>query len=492
MKPLPIFLGVVVLLALKGTALTEERLPNIVVMFTDDQGYGDVGCYGAEGYETPHLDRMAEEGVRFTDFYVSSPVCSASRAALLTGCYHERVGISGALGPSSLQGLHPDEVTLGELCQAKGYATAAVGKWHLGRPKEFLPLQHGFDEYFGLPYSNDMWPFHPNVLDKPMEERLKKWPRLPLIEGDEVIDEEVTPEEQRELTTRYTEKAVDFIKRKHENPFFLYVAHSMPHVPLYVSDKFAGKTEAGIYGDVIAEIDWSMGEILKALREEGIEEETLVIFTCDNGPWLNYGTHAGSAGALREGKGTCLEGGIRVPFLARWPGKIPAGTEVSEPAITMDVFPTVASLIGAELPKATIDGKDIWPLLSGEEGAKTPHDTLFFYYKKTELQALRRGKWKLLFPHTYRTLDGRETRSDGLPVPYSSNKSGLELYDLDADVGETTDVAGSYPEVIAELLLKAETMRADLGDRLTQTEGNGRRGVGQLVDGEVAERPASS
>lgn len=456
----------------------QEGPPNVVLMFTDDQGYGDVGCYGAQGFVTPHLDRLAAEGVKFTDFYVSSPVCSASRAALMTGCYHERVGISGALSPASKLGLHPDEVTLAEICKSKGYATAAIGKWHLGRPEAFLPVRQGFDEYFGLPYSNDMWPFHPDVLQLPMEERLKRWPKLPLIEGDRVVDEEITPEEQAQLTVRYTERALDFIDRNRQRPFFLYLAHSQPHVPLFVSSRFAGTTKRGLFGDVISEIDWSMGQILEKLRQLGLEGRTLVLFTCDNGPWLSYGSHAGSAGPLREGKGTCWEGGVRVPFLARWPGKIPAGRVVAEPAMTIDILPTLAGLVGADLPQRAVDGKDIWPLLAGQEGAKSPHDTLFFYYQSGELQALRHGKWKLMLPHSYRTLAGQETRSDGLPVPYAKAKAGLELYDLAVDAGESRDVAAQHPEVVADLVGIADRMRADLGDRLTRIRGDGRREPG--------------
>jgi arylsulfatase len=301
-----------------------------------------------------------------------------------------------------------------------------------------------------------------------------------LSEACDVLDDRVTAEDQKDLTVRYTARAVDFIERNHESPFFLYLAHSQPHVPLFVSGRFAGKTERGLFGDVISEIDWSMGQILEALAKHGVEEETLVIFTCDNGPWLSYGGHAGSTAGLREGKGTCWEGGIRVPFLARWPGRIPAGKVVSEPAMTIDILPTVAKLIDSPLPGHRIDGKDIWPLLTAREGARSPHDTLFFYYKRTELQALRHGKWKLILPHQYRTLGGRETRNDGLPVPYGSAKAKLELYDLDADREETTNVAGQHPELVARLLAIAEEMRADLGDRLTKVAGQGRRQVGHI------------
>lgn len=480
MKTCMLVLSTISAFALLGASgLAQDKLPNIIVMFTDDQGYGDVGCYGATGYETPNLDRLAAEGVRFTDFYVSSPVCSASRVALLTGCYHERVGISGALGPNSKIGINADEVTLAEICKQKGYATCAIGKWHLGTPEKFLPTNHGFDEYFGLPYSNDMWPFHPNVLHLPMEERLKRWPKLPLIEGTKVIDDEVTPEDQQLLTTRYTERAVDFIDRNKDKPFFVYLAHSQPHVPLYVSDKFAGKSENGIFGDVISEIDWSMGQILAKLEKEGLDDNTLVIFTCDNGPWLSYGTHCGNAGPLREGKGTCWEGGIRVPFLARWPGKIPPASTCSEVAGTIDLLPTVAKLIGAALPKHKIDGLDIWPLLTSAKGAKSPHDALFFYYKSDELQAMRSGKWKLILPHEYRSLDGREGRSDGIPIDYDNNAAELGLYDLTQDIGEQKNLAEEHPEVVSELLKKVEAARADLGDSLTKTKGEGRREPGR-------------
>ena len=459
----------------------QEKLPNIVMMFTDDQGYGDVGCYGAQGFETPHLDQMAAEGVRFTDFYVSSPVCSASRVALLTGCYHERVGISGALGPASKNGINEKELTLAELCKQKGYATAAFGKWHLGRPEKFLPPNHGFDEFFGIPYSNDMWPFHPGVRHLPEEERLKKWPHLPLIEGTKVINPKMNPADQTQLTTQITERAVSFIDKNSENPFFLYVAHPQPHVPLFVSDKFAGKSENGVFGDVISEIDWSMGQILAKLKEKGLDDNTLVMFSCDNGPWLNYGTHCGTAGPLREGKGTCWDGGIRVPFIARWPGKIPSGTVQSEVASTIDVLPTVASLIGGKLPAHKIDGKNIWPLLASKEGAKSPHDALFFYYKQNELQAMRSGKWKLILPHKYRSLNGRDAPSDGTPTNYDTNTAELGLYDLENDIGESKNLASANPEVVSGLMKKVEAMRAELGDRLTKkSNGSGRRPAGKL------------
>src|SRR5262249_54406319 len=281
-----------------GTAPKAERPPNVVLIFTDDQGYADVGCYGARGFATPHLDRMAREGVRFTDFYVAQAVCSASRAALLTGCYPNRIGILGALGPASKHGIAAGAKTIADVLKARGYATAIYGKWHLGHHQPFLPTRHGFDDYFGLPYSNDMWPRHPTA----------KFPDLPLFEGEKVVAHNP---DQTKLTTWYTERAVKFIEKNRERPFFLYVAHNMPHVPLHVSDKFKGKSKRGLYGDVIMEIDWSVGQVLAALQKHGLDEKTLVIFTSDNGPWLSYGNHAGSARPLREGKTTTFDGGLR-------------------------------------------------------------------------------------------------------------------------------------------------------------------------------------
>ncbi len=454
-----------------------ERLPNVVVIFIDDMGYADIGPFGAEGYATPHLDRLAAEGRVFTDFYVTQAVCSASRAGLLTGCYNVRVGILGALGPKAKHGLHPDEMTIAEICKQKGYATACYGKWHLGHHTKFLPMQHGFDDYFGLPYSNDMWPYHPGVAHLPMEQRLKRWPDLPLIDKNAVVNPKVTPQDQEQLTTQYTERAVAFIEKNRNRPFFLYVPHSMVHVPLYVSDKFRGKSDRGLFGDVVMELDWSVGQIIGALRRHGLEEHTLVMFTSDNGPWLNYGDHAGSAGNLREGKGTMFEGGCREPTVMWWPGRIPAGTVCKTPAMTIDVLPTVARLIGASLPEHTIDGKDIWPLIAGEPGAASPHQAYCFYYGR-QLQAMRWGKWKLHFPHGYRTLGGRKGGTGGKPVNYGQAKIGLALFDLETDVGETQNVAAENPDVVAAIQALAEAARTELGDG--KQKGAGVRPAGRL------------
>ncbi|MEZ6059264.1 MAG: sulfatase [Planctomycetaceae bacterium] len=454
-----------------------ERLPNVVVIFMDDMAYADIGPFGATAYPTPNLDRMADEGRVFTDFYVTQAVCSASRAGLLTGCYNVRVGILGALGPAATHGIHEDEVTIAEICKQKGYATACYGKWHLGHHRKFLPLQHGFDDYFGLPYSNDMWPYHPEVLHLSMEERLKRWPHLPLIDGNEIINPQMTATDQEQLTTQYTEHAVQFIDENHDKPFFLYVPHSMVHVPLYVSDKFKGKSGAGLFADVMMEVDWSVGQILDAIRKHDLQNDTLVIFTSDNGPWLSYGDHAGSAGPLREGKGTMFDGGCRESCVMWWPGKIPAGTECHIPAMTIDILPTVAHLIGAELPAHPIDGKNIWPLMAGEDGASSPQEAYFLYYGR-QLQAVRSGRWKLHFPHQYRTLSGRPGGTGGKPVAYSQAEIGLALFDMEADAGETTNVASDHPDVVARLSKLADSMRQELGDE--GIPGTGQRPAGQL------------
>jgi arylsulfatase A-like enzyme len=485
------------ILALSSRALAAEPAaappadspPNIVLIFCDDLGYGDIGPFGATGYSTPNLDRLAADGIRLTRFYVAQAVCSASRAALMTGCYPNRIGISGALGPQAKIGISDEETTLAEIVKqpkrpdsdAPLYATAAIGKWHLGHHAQFLPVHHGFDQYFGLPYSNDMWPYHPELLKLEMSERRKRFPELPLIENDRVANPNVTAEDQTHLTTWYTERAVEFIDRNHERPFFLYLAHSMPHVPLFVSEKYAGKTSRGLFGDVISEIDWSVGQVLATLHKHHLDERTLVIFTSDNGPWLSYGDHCGTAGPLREGKGTTWEGGIREPFVARWTGVIPPGSVSAEPVMTIDLLPTIAQLVGAKLPAHRVDGLDIWPVLSGDPRAKTPHHSFWHYYADNELQAVSSGKYKLYLPHTYRTLAGRPGGTGGMPVNYEHRTlTEPELYDLEADVSETTNVADQHPDVVKQLLAVAEEARSDLGDSLTGRKPTGARPVGRL------------
>ncbi len=459
-----------------------ERLPNVVIIFTDDQGYGDVGVYGARGYTTPHLDKMASQGMRFTDFYSAQAVCSASRAALLTGCYPNRIGVSGAFMPWAKVGINENEVTIAELLKQKDYATGIFGKWHLGHLKEFLPLQHGFDEYFGIPYSNDMWPVNYDgqpVTDSAAIPHKFRHPPLPLIEGNEKIKEILDLDGQNQLTTWYTERAVQFIEKNKDQPFFLYVPHSMPHVPLGVSDKFAGKSEQGMYGDVMMEIDWSVGEILKALKTYGLEENTLVIFTTDNGPWLNFGNHAGSTGGLREGKGTSFEGGQKVPCIIKWPGVVPEGVICNNMASTIDLLPTLAEITSTKLPDHKIDGISILPLLKGDADAN-PRDNLLYYYRRNSLEAVRIGDWKLVFPHEHRSYEDVLPGNDGWPGPYKSGQSVLGLYDLRRDPGERYNVIEQYPEIVKELELFAEEARQDLGDDLTNTEGMNRRPIGHL------------
>lgn len=449
-----------------GYLAKRNSTPNIVIIFADDLGYGDLGCFGSKLGNTPSLDRMASEGIRFTDFHVAQPVCGASRAALLTGCYPNRIGILGAPSHKSTTGISDSEMTMGELVKQKGYATAVFGKWHLGHHPQFLPPRHGFDRYLGLPYSNDMWPRHP-------EDR--SYPPLPLIEGDRVTERNP---DQRLLTRRYTEGATKFIKQNRNRPFLLYLAHSMPHVPLFVSKRFEGKSGAGLYADVIMEIDWSVGEVLGTIRRLGLEENTLVIFTSDNGPWLSYGDHAGSAGPLREGKGTVWEGGQRVPCVMRWPGRIPAGAETAEPTMTIDLFPTIAALTGAPLPSHRIDGLDIWPLISGQAGSRSPHEALYFFWG-LNLHAVRSGNWKLHLPHPYVTLEGRAGGKGGVPTKYGRAETGLELYDLATDIGERTNLAPERPDIVRRLQDLGDRALADLGDE--KTPGPGRRPVGRLT-----------
>jgi arylsulfatase A len=461
-----------------GTAAgVAGTLPNVVIIYADDLGYGDLHSYGAKGIPTPNLDRLAKQGRRFTSFHVAQAVCSASRAALLTGCYPNRIGIHGALGPDAKIGISSNEVTLAEMLRTRGYATGMAGKWHLGHRKQFLPVHHGFDEYLGLPYSNDMWPYHP-------EAKPGTYPPLPLIQDDGVSDPDVSPEDQVGLTTLYTERAVDFIGRKKNGPFFFYLAYAMPHVPLFVSDKYRGKSGHGLYADVIMEIDWSVGEVMKALDRAGVARNTLVIFASDNGPWLSYGNHSGSPGPLREGKGTSWEGGIRVPGIVRWPDHVPAGTESDQFWMTIDLLPTLAAITGAPLPNHAIDGRNVLPLLESRTRAKNPHAGYAIYYEVNQLQAVVSGdgRWKLAFPHRYRTLDGPGGQN-GIPGKYKQVKlEKLQLYDLRQDIGEKHDVSAEHPGIVRQLSEFAEQTRTDLGDALTQRTGNGVREPGRAIE----------
>jgi arylsulfatase A-like enzyme len=452
------------------------KKPNFVIIFTDDQGYQDVGCFGSPKIKTPNLDRMAAEGMKFTDFYSAASVCSPSRLALMTGCYPPRVGDLPVLFPASKIGLNPEETTIAEILKAQGYATAAIGKWHLGYQKQFLPTSNGFDSYLGVPYSNDMtlaadMEFAPDArLDDGLTaEKLqageKRQNHVPLMRDEKVID---YPIDQDTLTQRYTAEAIRLLNLHKGRPFFIYFAHTMPHVPLHASEKFKGTSARGLYGDVIEEIDWSVGEVLKTLKQLGLDDNTLVFFCSDNGPWLAKGADGGCALPLRDGKFSTWDGGMREPTIMRLPGKIPAGTVCSEVAGTIDMLPTIASLVGAKLPARVIDGKDIWPLMTGKPGAKSPHEA-YYYYRGGKLEALRQGKWKLRLagkPAAKKPAKNDAKNDAKTDAKNNAKKkaeyAGPELYDLAADIGETTNVADKNPDVVAALDEIARKFDAEL------------------------------
>jgi arylsulfatase A-like enzyme len=482
-------MGMASMIAMSATAqkppVFKQCTPNIVLILMDDMGYGDIGRTGANQYDTPNLNRLACQGMQFTWYYTPQAVSSASRAGLLTGCYPNRVGIHGALMPWSEIGINSSETTIAEMLKQKGYHTGIIGKWHLGCQHEFLPLQHGFDEYYGLPYSNDMWPVDYDgipIAEKDTSSNKMRFPVLPLIEGNEKKGEVRTLADQDKLTTAYTEYAVNFIEKHRKEHFFLYLPHSMVHVPLGVSDKFRGKSKQGMFGDVMMEVDWSVGEIMKALEKNGLDKNTLVIFTSDNGPWLNFGNHAGTTGGLREGKGSTWEGGQRVPCLMRWPGIIPAGEICNKLSGSIDILPTLAAITGAPLPEKKIDGVSILPLLLGDKEAEPRHN-LFYYYQENSLEAVQKDYWKLVLPHTsHQAYRFHKPGKDGWPGPTGSETiTTLQLYDLRRDPGEWYDVSESYPEKVRELEALAEEARKDLGDDLTGNEGTGRRKAGLIV-----------
>ena len=419
-----------------------SKSPNIIIIFTDDQGFEDIGCFGSPKIKTPHLDKLAAEGRKFTSFYSANSVCSPSRASLLTGCYPVRVSIPGVLFPRHEIGLNPDEITIADLLKSKGYATSCIGKWHIGHKPKFLPTRQGFDSYYGIPYSNDMT-IDPEAnlaadiklregftIERIRNEKPKK-DFVPLMRNEEVIE---YPCDQTTLTQRYTEEAVKFIEENKNKPFFLYLPHTMPHIPLFASEKFKGKSERGLYGDTIEEIDWSVGEIMKSLRDNNLDENTLVIYTSDNGPWKLKGGRGGSAHPLRGFKFQTYEGGMRVPCIMHWKGKVPAGSSCDEIAATIDLLPTIAGLSGAEMPnERTIDGKDIWPLIAGKKGAQTPHE-IYFFYKGNKLESARQGKWKL-----------RRSGKKSQPV---------ELYDLASDISESKNLAKENEILVNEIINK--------------------------------------
>jgi len=462
----------------------EQCTPNIILILMDDMGYGDIGRTGANQYETPNLDRLAGQGMQFTWYYTPQAVSSASRAGLLTGCYPNRIGIHGALMPWATEGINSSEITIAEMLKEKGYHTGIIGKWHLGHQREFLPLQHGFDEYFGLPYSNDMWPVDYDgipVAVKDTSSPKMHYPVLPLIDGNEKAGEVRTLSDQDKLTTSYTERAIGFIEQHKNDHFFLYLPHSMVHVPLGVSEKFRGKSKQGMYGDAMMEVDWSVGEIMRILEKNGLEKNTLIIFTSDNGPWLNFGNHAGTTGGLREGKGATWEGGQRVPCIMRWPGVIPAGEICNKLCSAIDILPTISAITGSPLPKQKIDGVSILPLILGEKEAAPRHNFLY-YYQENSLEAVQIDYWKLVLPHTgYQTYRLHKPGKDGWPGAVGKETiSSEQLYDLRRDPGEWYDVSESYPEKVRELEALAEEARKDLGDDITRNPGANRRKAGSI------------
>ncbi len=466
-------------------AIAAEPPPNVILVLADDLGYGDVGCYGAKNIRTPRIDGLAANGLRFTNFLVSQPVCTASRASLLSGCYANRIGMSGALNHTSRTGIHPNEQLLPELLQARGYVTACFGKWHLGTLPEFFPTRNGFNEWAGLPYSNDNGPAHPTI---------PGMPALPWYEGDTVTE---TDPDQSQFTQRITRRAVDFIERNKSKPFFLYLPHIMPHVPIAASKEFRGRSNAGLYGDAVEELDAAVGTLLDTLKSNDLDRRTVFIFLSDNGPFLSYGNHAGSAGPLRGGKLTCFEGGVREPCIIQWPERIKPNRTTNELVTSLDLLPTLASICDAKQPDKKIDGLDVSALVTGTSD-RSARDT-FAYFNGTALHAVRKGRWKLHVTHDYLEV-AAEPGQNGKPSnwgkmsPLSIENSGIagiasrhgyrveslpqSLFDLDADISESRDVSQSHPSLVTELLKLAQGYRSELGDSLTKTQGTASRQPG--------------
>jgi len=453
-----------------GCNKSKDIPPNIVFILTDDLAYADLSSYGSDFIDTPNLDKMADDGVKMTSYYAPQAVCSASRAAILSGCYPNRLGISGAFGPKSKRGINPDELLLSEMLQSNNYKTGIFGKWHLGDAEKFMPTNHGFDEFYGILFSNDMWPFHP--------ERPQDFPNdLMLYKNDKPVQVLI---DQSDLTKNITDESIRFIEENKNNQFFLYIAHPQPHVPLFASKEFQGSTGEGLFADVISEIDFSVGRVIEALEKNNLSENTIVVFTSDNGPWLSYGDHAGSSGIFREGKGTAWEGGQRVPCIIKYPKEIIPKTIIDEPVMGIDWMPTFSFLTGAKLSEKKIDGKNIWPLITQKE-KKSPHQELYFYYRQNELHAVRSGDWKLYFPRTYRSLNGKQGGKDGMPVKYEYNQVKYnELYNLIDDPRELSNVYSENMEIAKKLEEIGERARNELGDKLTSREGVGVREIGMI------------
>ncbi len=462
--------------------------PNFVLIFFDDLGYGDFHCFNPDTVPTPNIDAVCKSGTRFTDFYVSQAVCTASRASLLSGSYANRVGLEGALNHTSRTGINPDEELLPELLQEAGYRTGMFGKWHLGNPDLFNPIDHGFQTWYGIPYSNDNTRYHPVLADE--------MPPLPMFEDRKVIEHDM---DQRLFTKRLTERSVDFIAGTHDQPFFLYLPHVMPHVPIFASESFEGRSGRGLYADVLTELDWSVGQIMQALRDADCLDNTFIVITSDNGPFLSYGSHAGNNGGLREGKLTTFEGGVRVPMIASWPNHIPADSTCNDVISSMDLLPTFCKLASARLPSHAIDGIDRTGVFVGQSRQIEDREPLYFY-SGNELQAVRSGHWKLHFAHEYLTVNG-ETRDDGKPAswgqlqPQSIEQSGvggiasrhgyrvaqqaLALYDLSTDPSESNNRAAEFPEIVEQLIKDSQSIRDELGDAITGQKGSAVRAVGR-------------
>tara|TARA_B100000963_G_scaffold70160_1_gene58495 strand:+ start:1167 stop:2585 length:1419 start_codon:yes stop_codon:yes gene_type:complete len=458
------------ILTFLGCNNKSQEKPNIVFILTDDLAYADLSSYGSNEIETPFLDKLASDGVKLTSYYAAQAVCSASRAAILTGCYPNRLGISGAFGPKSKKGINPNEFLVSEMLKENDYKTGIFGKWHLGDAEKFLPTNHGFDEFYGILFSNDMWKFHP--------ERPQDYPdELMLYRNDNPIQPLI---DQSDLTKNITDESIRFIEENKDNHFFLYIAHPQPHVPLFASNEFKGSTGNGLFADVISEIDFSVGRVMEALEKNNLTENTIIVFTSDNGPWLSYGDHAGSSGIFREGKGTAWEGGQRVPCIIKYPKEIKANTIIDEPVMGIDWMPTFSHITGSKLSENKIDGKNIWPLLTQKQ-KKSPHKELYFYYRQNELHAVRSGNWKLYFPRTYRSLNGKEGGKNGIPVKYDFNEvKSNELYNLKEDPGESINVYLQNIEKANELEKMGENARKELGDALTSRVGAGVRKIGTI------------